>query len=137
MKPVSRLKFIPKTNFQLIGLVSSEPILRLSWVLNQLLRIKLSTTRPLAIYHENFGVFQEYHVYQYCRDVDSVLYRLVENKSENGNLSTKFSGFDYFLQCFIQNETNLKKIKSALKSCDEINFHSILNDDDLQQKLMI
>jgi hypothetical protein len=92
-----KLNIVPEFNFQLIALVTSEPIYRVSWLLNENLDIQLKEAPPLQTYHNKIQVVQEFSVFQFVDEDESVM-QLIQNKSQHGYLIEEQKQVDFWLK---------------------------------------
>lgn len=139
MKKNPRLKYQPEADFRIIGIVSSESISRLSWLINKYVKILLVQYPDLEIFNSKLETMQKFNVFGHENIQGSIMYRLVKNQSENGSLSPKNKGFDYFLQCVKESEEELLILKNKLKKIDNIQLVNVVDASykDLFHKMLI
>ena len=85
-------------DFELIGISSSENDYHLSWHLNNSCSLQLIKNEDLEVFHKRLDSKQEFSQFQYYDDSSLILYRLLSNRSENGNLLEELTNVDYVLQ---------------------------------------
>ena len=85
-------------DFELIGISSSENDYHLSWNLNNSCSLQLIKNEDLEVFHKRLDSKQEFSQFQYYDDNSLILYRLLSNRSENGNLLEELTNVDYVLQ---------------------------------------
>jgi len=87
----------PNYEFILIGLVTSEPLYRLSWLVNDILSIQLKESSPAQVYHIKRQIVQEFSIFQFY-GTDTSVFQLIQNKSQQGFLIEEQKQFDYWLK---------------------------------------
>ncbi len=92
-----KLNIEPQFDFILIGLVTSEPVYRVSWLINERLDIQLKEVQALLSYHNKRQVYQEFSVFQYIND-DEEIFQLIQNKSSQGLLIEEQKQVDFWLK---------------------------------------
>jgi len=95
-KPI-KLDIKPDFDFTLIGLVTSEQLYRVSWLINELLNIHLKETPPLQVYHTKRQIVQEFPKFCFCSD-SSLCFYLIGNKSQQGFLIEEQKQVDYWIK---------------------------------------
>ena len=85
-------------DFSLIGISSIDNDYHLSWNLNNACKLQLSKQENLEVFHKRLDEKQEFSQFQYYDDSSLILYRLLSNRSENGNLLEELTNVDYVLQ---------------------------------------
>ena len=85
-------------DFELIGISSAENDYRLSWSLNNSFNLQLIRNENLEVFHKRLESRQEFSQFQYYDDSSLILYRLLSNRSENGNLLEELTNVDYVMQ---------------------------------------
>ena len=119
-KKVHKLIYEPNEHFVLIGIVSHENDYKLSWALNEYLKLKFAKTESLIISQpkldENpvFSVFT-YHDHEYQ-------YFLIANKSENGFLIPELKNVDFILK--ISGEVKTDFISDLVTKIKKMEFVS-------------
>lgn len=114
MSKAIKLKIEPSFDFTLIGLVTSEPIYRVSWLINEVLEIQLKEAHPHQTYHNKLQVIQEFSVFR-CYTADEAAIQLIQNKSPQGLLIEEHKQIDFWLKIddiALSTETLLKKLKA-------------------------
>ncbi len=97
-KKIHKLKEKENYDFGLVAISSPENDYRISWVLNNIMGYRLIKQENLKVYHERLDDPQEFSQFQYFDEEKLLLYRLISNKCENGNLIEEISNIDYLLQ---------------------------------------
>ena len=85
-------------DFEQIGISSAENDYRLSWSLNNSFNLQLIRNENLEVFHKRLESRQEFSQFQYYDDSSLILYRLLSNRSENGNLLEELTNVDYVMQ---------------------------------------
>lgn len=91
-------KSIKLENFEapilILGIISGEKILKLSWVLNKLLKISLSQSHPLKIVADP-KVVLEFSLFQ-CEDENlNLKYSLLENRNGSVHYFSELKNIDH------------------------------------------
>lgn len=128
MKKRQKLYYTPEYRFQLIGIVSSEEIYRLAWLINPNIRFPLARAEAMAVFHTHSPDYLHYPVYEARTPEDQAYVRLVANKTEEGILIPQHRHMDYFLQCFEFSGEKLKTLCMNLKRADDIQAAFTLED---------
>lgn len=93
------IKLNIKNNFDfvLIGLVTSEPIYRLSWLLNQEFGLQLTDYKPIQLLHKQTKVIQSFTRFAYY-DEANAFYELIQNRGGNGLFVEEQKNVDFLLK---------------------------------------
>ncbi|MBN2890506.1 MAG: IPExxxVDY family protein [Bacteroidales bacterium] len=114
------------TNFEIIGIISSQKDYKLAWFLNEKTDLKLakSTNNFLP---ENFSFYKSAS--------DIKIFILIENKNSEGVLFSELKKFNYILKIFdVKYFENT--IKDALSETSEIIISGYLSKDKLAKKTL-
>jgi hypothetical protein len=111
----------------------------MSWILNKNLKLNLIYSGKLKLFHEKFENTQKFSVYAHTNADGTLVYRLIENKSDDGFMSQEYRNFDFFLQCISPQQEKLNQILSAIKLSEDVLFADFLKipDKNFIQKLML
>lgn len=132
MTKAIKLDILNDFNFRLIGIVSSEPIYRLGWLINEAAGIGLTEKEKLNLVHHKSQTEQQFDLWMFNDSNQNALYELVQNKSENGILIEEQKQMDYFLK--ISGTVDVNELKSKLKSIQGINLAIELSPGSLKSK---
>lgn len=83
--------------FILIAIVTTEPIYRLSWLINQEININLSDFKPAQVLNKQTSMIQSFTRFV-CDDNNNGFYELIQNKAGNSFLIKEQKHVDYFLK---------------------------------------
>ncbi len=119
-------------DFLFIGLVSSEPIYRVGWLLNEKINLQLTEAKPLRLLHPKTKLEQEFSLFNYI-DESSATYELVQNKGINGVLIEEQKNIDYFLKITDFN-ANSGELLSKIKELKNINLAIKIQPGSLKSK---
>ena len=97
MTKLIKLRSKPNYEFILTGIVSSEPIYRISWLINELLGVQLKETHSIKNYNSKRQVIQEFSKYSYTTDEEFYIH-LIQNKNEQGLFIEEQKHVDYWLK---------------------------------------
>ena len=92
-----KLNIKPDFEFILIGIVTSEPIYRISWLINEMLSVQLKETQSIKVYNNQRQIVQEFSKYSFCND-DETYFHFLQNKSEQGILIEEKKQVDYWIK---------------------------------------
>ena len=92
-----KLNTKPDFDFTLIGIVSSEPIYRISWLINELLNIQLKESQSINIYNSKTQSRQEFLMHSFTTIEDSFFY-LIQNKGQQGVFIEEQKQVDYWIK---------------------------------------
>jgi len=132
MAKAIKLDIAPDFNFKLIGIVSSEPIYRLGWLINEALGIALSEKEKLVLVHQKSKIEQLFDLWIYNNNSQNSLYELVQNKCYNGFLIEEQKQIDYFIK--VNGNAPLEDIKTVLKTIHGINMAIEITPGSLKSK---
>lgn len=93
-----KLSIQPTYDFLLIGLVTSEPIYRLSYLINEALQIQLTETNPIKIYHQKRNIYQAFDWFKYTHESLEMDFNLIHNKGIQGLLIEEQKQVDFWLK---------------------------------------
>lgn len=115
-----KLSLKPEFDFTLLGIVSSEPIYRLAWLLNDTLKTTLSESTMIQMYHSKKCVIQDFAYFSEKVEGDVVV-ELVANKGPHGLLIEEHKQIDFFLKIYNLTE-DFDKLKGLLKGIKNISL---------------
>lgn len=115
MNKTVKIQLDPNYDFQLIAIVSSEPIYRLSWLINEQFGTLLTESGVHQVYHQKANLEQPFVKYSYLNPAE-VSYNLIQNKSENGLLIDEQKQVDFWLTI----EHGLQKTTEVLSKLKKI-----------------
>ncbi|PKP10860.1 MAG: hypothetical protein CVU09_04870 [Bacteroidetes bacterium HGW-Bacteroidetes-4] len=113
-----KLEITDDFNFPLIGIVTTEPIYRLGFLINEVLGYNLKENRSFKVYHPKHQLVQEFPLFSEYSDDSFAVVHLIQNKSLQGLLIEEQKQVDFWLKwehILIEPErvlALLKKIKS-------------------------
>jgi len=132
MSNTVKLSIAPTFDFSLIALVSSEPIYRLSYLLNHSLKLDLKEFKSLQIYHPKKQEIQEFLIFRHQVEEPFMEVNLIQNKSKNGLLVEEQKQVDYWLK-FDSNIVMTKKLEK-IKTIKEISLAFRVEPGSLKSK---
>ena len=112
-----RLEIEPDYTFLLFGIVTSEPLYRLSWLINQALHLNLSADKPVRVMHSKRQVVQEFELFRFINEGEHI-FELFQNKGQQGSLIEEHKQTDFFFKIYGENRessfwiSKLKTIKN-------------------------
>jgi len=130
-KPI-KLKIKPEFDFLLFGLVTSEPIYRLSWLINDAIGILLTESKSLQVYHTKRQIIQEFAKFKFAENEGLVIH-LIQNKSQQGIFIEEQKLVDFWLK--IESSTyNKSEVLQQIKLIKNINLVFEIKPDSLKSK---
>lgn len=131
------IKLKVKTEYQLtiLGIVSAESILKLSWAINHSLHIQLSQSNNLVQAKKNTNQIIEFSFYQFEDEILMIKYSLVKNRMGTFCYFDELRNVDYIF--FIHGETDSKfreSVLQLLKQTPEINSMLAIDSSKLKLK---
>ncbi len=139
-KRIHTLKEKETCDFRLIGISSPENDYRMSWMLNNAFKFRLTRKEDLEIYHKKLDDLQAFHQFQYSDEDTLLFFRLISNKCENGYLLEEMTNLDYILQISGELEKDyLEKMVRKLRALEGIALAVRIEPDSLKsrKKLML
>lgn len=98
----------------ILGIVSVENILKLSWAINQSLRISLSQSEKLILNKIKTGNVHEFSFFHFEDDLQQIKYSLIENRSAAVYYFEELRNIDYLF--FIRGEINVNIKETVLQN---------------------
>lgn len=133
MAKAIKLNIEQDLNFLLIGIVTSEPIYRLSWLINEIVDIKLAESRSIQHHHKKTKELQNFSVFSFEDDENGGLYELIQNKAVNGALIEEQKSMDYLFK--ISNaDIDYVEFTSLIKRIENINLAHVIEPGSLKSK---
>ena len=84
-------------SYSLLGISSHENDYRISWALNEHLGFHFSKIGNHFFFHPKFGTTFEFSQYRYEDIENTILYRFISNRCDNGFLLDDYKNIDFFL----------------------------------------
>ncbi len=123
----------PNPDFTLIALISSEPIYRLGYLLNESLHLEFKEYKTLQLYHPKRQEMQEFSTFRHLKQEPLVYLELIQNKGKNGLLVEEQKQVDYWLK-FDSASHNVSKILNKIKAIKEISLAFEMKPGSLKSK---
>ena len=117
-KKIHKFKESTPEFFLILGLVSSANDYKLSWLINEKIKISLKQKKDYSL--QTKKILKEFIYYSFEDDKD--LIKLIANKCNKGVLINEFKNIDYFIK--ISGDNIMEKTKfiySELKNNNNIN----------------
>jgi len=106
--------------FILVGIVSHENDYRLSWALNQYLKLKFIKAESLTINQPKLEENPVFSVFKFDDEESFIQYFLIANKSENGFLIPELKNVDFILK--ITGDINDQTAKNLVVQIKKMEF---------------
>jgi hypothetical protein len=119
----------------IIGIVSVESDLKLSWSINQLLDIQLTQAKMIAIQQSKTGKTLEFPLFQFDDETHLLKYNLLANRYKSNYFFEELKNIDYLL--IIRGDLdfeNKAEILLKLKTSTEITSLLIIDSNSLRKK---
>jgi|GEM_PF-1578249 hypothetical protein len=133
MSNVLKITLQPNPDFTLIALITSEPIYRLGYLLNESLHLEFREYKTLQIYHPKKQEVQEFSIFRHLKQEPLVNFELIQNKGKNGLLVEEQKQVDYWLK-FDSTVNNASKIFNKIKAIKEISLAFEVKPGSLKSK---
>ena len=118
-KKVHKLVFNEVPDFYLLAIASHENDYRLTWALNQNLKLNLIKVDDFICNHPKHKVVTNYSMYNFDDENNHLEYNLISNKSEKGFLLPDLKNIDFVLRVSgDMDQDNLNTIVQKLKKID-------------------
>jgi hypothetical protein len=128
-----KLNISQDIEFLLIGIVTSEPIYRVAWLINNLLNIQLKESPESIQFYNKQKVFtQNFIKFSYLTENEDYFY-LFQNKGEQGILIEEQKQVDYWIIINDMSIFNVDLVKK-IKSLDNINLAFQINPNTLKSR---
>ncbi|MGD9993834.1 MAG: IPExxxVDY family protein [Salinivirgaceae bacterium] len=133
MSKAVKLEITDDFNFPLIGIVTTEPIYRLGFLINEALRYSLKENRPLKVYHTKRQLVQEFPLFSEYSDECCAVVHLIQNKCLQGVLIEEQKQVDFWLK-WEHTPIEPNRILEALKEIKSINLAFEVKPGSLKSK---
>lgn len=133
MSKTIKLSIKPTFEFILIGIVCSEPIYKLSYLINEALSVGLKEHDLVKIYNKKRNVYQAFELFNYLDEESQVYYELIHNKGPQGALIEEQKHIDFFIK--IENSMeSAKSLVGLIKVIKNISLAFEIKPDSLKSK---
>jgi hypothetical protein len=127
-----KLKAHSEQSILILGIVTTESLVKLSWVINHSFKTKLSQTDSITVHDTKSGHATEFSMTQFEDEISLVKWSLIVNRSKPFCFLDEFKNIDYLLFISFTDNSNsyagvnieLKKIKE-ISSVIPISFETI------------
>ena len=121
----------------LFAIVSSEPLYRLSWLINQQLGWNLTEAPQIELLHQERKEIQPFFVFSYVDEAAGLRYSLIQNKGSKGALTATMRQIDFWLRIEGEGETDLQTMFSSIKGIKQIQLIQQFGLGDLKKEKSI
>lgn len=115
-----KIDYEQEFKFNLIGIVTPEPVYRIAFLINELLQISLSQGVETHIYNPKKQIVQEFITYSY-NDNMAMQVILIQNRGNIGFFIDEHSKLDYFIKITNSN-FDITNFIVGLKQTNNINM---------------
>lgn len=115
-----KLDISSKPHFIQYGLVTSEPVYRLCWLLNTAFSISLTESEPLNCLHAKRNMLQSFMLFEAKNTEHQTSFSLIQNKGPQGFFDEDQKQVDFWLR--VDGEIENTFLLSTLKKIKEINL---------------
>ena len=126
-------------NYCLLGISSDEPDYKLCWLINEKLRVSFLKTDNLHVFHKKLNESQEFSLFQYDDENSMLVYRIIGNRSDEGNFISELKNIDFLLHIqgdLIQDDISrlVRQLNSlhAVRMCVPVDLGKLKEIDRLQ-----
>ncbi|MBI9067162.1 MAG: IPExxxVDY family protein [Salinivirgaceae bacterium] len=136
MSKTVKLSLKPSFNFILIGIVCSEPIYKLSYLINETISIRLKEHETLKIFNSKRNMYQAFQCFDFLSDETKEYYELIHNKGVQGVLIEEHKRVDFFLKIenCLENPSSIIALINNIKNISlafEIKLDSLKSKNNL------
>jgi hypothetical protein len=128
-----KLEVTDDFNFPLIGIVTTEPIYRLGFLINEMLGYNLKESRSLKVYHAKQQLVQEFPLFSEYADECCAVVHLIQNKSLQGLLIEEQKQVDFWLK-WEHTLIDTDRVLAMLKKIKSINLAFEVKPGSLKSK---
>ena len=118
----------------LFAIVSSEPLYRLSWLINQQLGWNLTEAPQIALLHQERKEMQPFFVFSFVDEAARLRYSLIQNKGSKGALAATMRQIDFWLRIEGDGETDLQTMLANIKGITQIQLIQQFAQGDLKKE---
>ena len=118
----------------LFAIVSSEPLYRLSWLINQQLGWNLTEAPHIALLHQERKEMQPFFVFSFVDEAARLRYSLIQNKGSKGALAATMRQIDFWLRIEGDGETDLQAMLANIKGIKQIQLIQQFGQGDLKKE---
>lgn len=133
MSKTVKLTLEPDYDFALVAIVSTEPIYRLGYLINEALQYKLKENRPLQVYHAKRQVVQEFPLFSEPLNEEFASVHLIQNKSLQGLFIEEQKQVDYWVK-WENVDVDLVKVLPKLKKIQNVSLAYEVKPGSLKSK---
>ena len=101
-----------------LAIASHDNDYRLSWALNNALKISLTKVESVEVIDSKTQVVKLFSQYFFLNDTSSLFYSLISNRAENGFLLEKLTNIDYIFK--LELDPNNNEIIDIIRSIKNI-----------------
>ena len=128
-----KLSIKPSFDFILIGIVSSEPIYKISYLINSKLNLNLKEHEAVKIFNQKLNGLQRFEFFNSFNTETEESFELIRNKGAQGVLIEEQKQVDYWFK--IENSfLSESEIISSLKTIKNISLTFGVKPDSLKSK---
>lgn len=100
------------------AIVTTEPLYRLCWLINQQLGWHLAESEKLNVLNPEFKQMQGFYVFAWSDESSEIRYYIIQNKGAQGPLDSSLKYADYWLR--IEGNADIADVCSKIKNISEI-----------------
>ena len=126
-------------NYCLLGISTDEPDYKLCWFINDRFRMSFMKTDNLRVFHKKLNEDQEFSLFQYDDENSMLVYRIIGNRSDEGNFISELKNIDFLLHIqgdLIQDDISrlVRQLNSlhAVRMCVPVDLGKLKEIDRLQ-----
>jgi len=105
-----------------LAIVSSEPLYRLAWLINQQTGWGLAESTEIKIIHKERKEVQPFFVFSYHDEDKKCSYSLIQNKGERGPMIATMRQIDFWLRIDGNKLSDVQNLIDNLKEINQIQF---------------
>lgn len=133
MNKTVKLSIEPDYDFPLVAIISSEPIYRLGFLINEAIGCQLKENTPLQVYHNKKQTVQEFPLFsEYYEDSFDAVH-LIQNKSLQGLFIEEQKQVDFWLK-WENKSLDTPKMVQAIKKIQNVSLAFEVKPGSLKSK---
>jgi len=115
-KNVHKLSSVADQSYSLLGISSHENDYRISWALNEHMGFRFSKIENVTFFHQKFGESLEFSQYVYKDEENTLTYRLISNRCDNGFLLEEYKNIDFLFLVDAIEKSKIQQLVIQMKT---------------------
>jgi hypothetical protein len=133
MNKTVKLSIEPDFDFPLVAIISTEPIYRMGFLINEAIACQLKENTPLQVYHVKRQIVQEFPLFSFYTDDSFEAIHLIQNKSLQGLFIEEQKQVDFWMK-WENLDVDMKNVLKALKKIPNVSLAFEVKPGELKSK---